>query len=434
MSEDPLLEVRDLEKHFPITEGLFRRETGRVRAVDGVSFEVGHGETFGLVGESGCGKSTTALSLLRLEEPTGGEVRFDGEDVLEYDGAELRSFRRRVQLVLQDPDSAFNPRRTVGEAVAEPLEVHGIDDPERRRRVVEDTLERVGLSASDADDYPHEFSGGEKQRIAIARALVLNPDLIVADEPVSALDGRTKTDVLALLGDLQREFDLSVLLISHDIGLIRRFCDRIGVMYLGSLVETGTAAEVVEDPKHPYTRMLVSSVPSLDPAETSTAIETPSEELPDAADVPSGCRFHPRCPAIVPPESVELPRERWLDVVGFRFHLDDEWDDAATLRSSLSSAGGEVTSPESIRERFDLGDPLGDEAVEAAVADAAEAIANDDLERARTRLEAATETVCERHSPDRTVESDGRTVACHRYDPDEPGEPLADAGSGAGLE
>ncbi|MFC7236690.1 ATP-binding cassette domain-containing protein [Saliphagus sp. GCM10025317] len=215
---DPLLSVRNLEKHYPITKGLLRREVGTVRAVDGVSFDVQPGEAFGLVGESGCGKSTTALSVLRLEEPTGGEVRFDGDDVRAYDDDELRRFRRRAQLVLQDPDSALNPRRTVGESVEEPLRIHGLHGSQRRRHVVEDTLERVGLSAAAADQYPHEFSGGEKQRIAIARALVLNPDLLVADEPVSALDGRTKADVLELLGRLQREFDVAIVFISHDVG------------------------------------------------------------------------------------------------------------------------------------------------------------------------------------------------------------------------
>ncbi|PSP56568.1 peptide ABC transporter ATP-binding protein, partial [Halobacteriales archaeon QH_7_66_37] len=270
------------------------------------------GEAFGLVGESGCGKSTTAHSLLRLEEPTGGDVLFDGEDILAYGTDELRRFRRRAQLVLQDPNSAFNPRQTVGDAVAEPLRVHGIDDAETRRRVVDDALERVGLDSTDADSYPHEFSGGEKQRISIARALVLNPDLIVADEPVSALDGRTKADVLDLLDDLQDEFGLSVLLISHDIDMVRRFCDRIGVMYLGQIVEQGPTADVIENPLHPYTQMLISSVPSLDPHASSAAVETPSDELPDASDVPSGCRFHPRCPAIIPPEDLTLSREQWL--------------------------------------------------------------------------------------------------------------------------
>ena len=422
---DPLLSVRDLEKHYPVTEGLLRREVGRVRAVDGVSFDVRAGEAFGLVGESGCGKSTTAHSILRLEEPTGGEVRFDGEDVREYGDAELRRFRRRAQLVLQDPDSAFNPRMTVGEAVAEPLRVHGLSDAERRRRVVADALERVGLSAADADDYPHEFSGGEKQRIALARALVLNPDLLVADEPASALDGRTKTDVLELLGDLQREFGVAVLLISHDVDLVRRFCDRVAVMYLGEVVERGSTAEVLAEPRHPYTRVLLSSVPSLDPGAPPPAIETLTDDVPDASDPPSGCRFHTRCPAIIPPEEVDLPREQWRGVVALRLHLQEEWDDADEIRASLGVAPAADLSKR-LRAAFDLPERLEDDGVEAALTAATDAVSAGDLATARERLGEVTATVCEREAPAPSAAASGpadRPVACHRYDPSMPGDP-----------
>ena len=426
MTENPLLEVEDLEKHYPITEGLLRRKVGTVRAVDGVSFAVQPGEAFGLVGESGCGKSTTAHSLLRLEEPTGGDVLFDGEDILAYGTDELRRFRRRAQLVLQDPNSAFNPRQTVGDAVAEPLRVHGLDDADTRRRVVADALERVGLDGADADSYPHEFSGGEKQRISIARALVLNPDLIVADEPVSALDGRTKADVLDLLDDLQDEFGLSVLLISHDIDMVRRFCDRIGVMYLGQIVEQGPTAEVIENPLHPYTQMLISSVPSLDPHAAPAAVETPSDELPDASDVPSGCRFHPRCPAIIPPSDVELPREQWLDVVSLRFYLEDDWADARSARQSLrvrpTTGDSPTDSAGEIRAAFDLPARLPDDAVEAAVTESIAALEDGDLDAAREHIGETVTSVCERDSPALGDEHADRPVACHRYDPDKPGD------------
>ena len=426
--DDPLLSVRDLELHYPVTEGLLRREVGRVRAVDGVSFDVRAGESFGLVGESGCGKSSTALSILRMEEPTGGQVRFDGEDVFEFDDEELRRYRRRVQLVLQDPDSAFNPRMTVGEAVGEPLAVHGLDDDERRREVVEDTLERVGLSAAAADGYPHEFSGGEKQRIAIARALVLNPDVILADEPVSALDGRTKTDVLELLGDLQREFGIAVVLISHDIDLVRRFCDRIAVMYLGEIVERGPTEAVVGDPRHPYTRTLVASVPSLDPSAPadSAGVEFLTDEMPDATDVPSGCRFHPRCPSIIPPDDVELPADQWRGVVAFRFRLEEEWPDAETLRAVLREElppahrnGADIE--ETVRSGFDLPAELPDEAVEAAVATAIDALEDGSVEAARQPLAGAVTSVCEREAPTPADADAPHPVACHRYDPSKPG-------------
>ncbi|WP_254769230.1 oligopeptide/dipeptide ABC transporter ATP-binding protein [Salinilacihabitans rarus] len=416
---EPLLSVRNLEKHYPITEGLLRREVGTVRAVDGVSFDVRPGEAVGLVGESGCGKSTTARASLRLEEPTGGEIRFDGADVRAYDDAQLRRFRRRAQLVLQDPDSAFNPRLTVGEAVAEPLSVHGLSDRDRRRRVVEDALERVGLSADDADGYPHEFSGGEKQRIALARALVLNPDLIVADEPVSALDGRAKGDVLGLLADLRREFDVAVLLISHDVDVVRRFCDRVAVMYLGRIVERGPVERVFDDPRHPYTRVLLSSVPSLDPNDPigRTGPEAPTDEPPDASDLPACCRFHPRCPAIVPPDEVDLPREQWLGVVSLRLHLDPAAD-ADAFRASLPAAG-----EAGLRARFDLPERLADPAVDEAVSAAAAAVEAGDLAAARERLAEATTSVCERESPALTDAHADRPVACHRFDPSVPGEP-----------
>jgi peptide/nickel transport system ATP-binding protein len=429
-TDDPLVSVRNLELHYPVTEGLLRRETGRVRAVDGVSFDIRPGESFGLVGESGCGKSSTALAMLRMEEPTGGEIRFDGEDVLEYDAADLRRYRRRVQLVLQDPDSAFNPRMTVGEAVGEPLRVHGLSDSERRREIVADALERVGLSGEDADDYPHEFSGGEKQRIAIARALVLNPDVIVADEPVSALDGRTKAEVLDLLDDLQDRFGIAIVLISHDIDLVRRFCDRVAVMYLGEIVERGPTETVVGDPSHPYTRTLVASIPSLDPAipAADAGVDLLTDDLPDATDVPSGCRFHPRCPAIIPPESVDLPRDHWQGVVAFRFRLEREWDDADELRASIlrevpPAERSDTDIGTAVRAAFGLPEELADADVEAAVEAAVKAIESGDLDAARRPLAETTTSVCERESPAVVEVETAHPVSCHRYDPSVPGDP-----------
>ncbi|MFC7058636.1 ABC transporter ATP-binding protein [Halovenus salina] len=417
---DTLLSVRNLEKHFPVTEGLLRRQVGTVKAVDGVSFDVHRGEAFGLVGESGCGKSTTALSILQLEEPTGGEVLFDGEPISDLGKRELRQYRRQVQLVLQDPESAFNDRMTIAETVAEPLRVHGMTDSERRREVVEDTLARVGLGDEDPDSYPHEFSGGEKQRIAIARALVLNPDLIIADEPVSALDGRTKSDVLGLLKELQTEFDLSVLLISHDIDVVRQFCDRVAVMYLGSLVESGPTAEVVENPHHPYTQMLLGSVPSLDPTESHTSTDLLTDELPDAADLPTGCQFHPRCPSIIPPSDVELPREEWLGVVAFRLSLSDGYASIDALRQSLSGTGDLGSR---VRETFEIPPTLSDSAVEAALAETIDILDGGDLAGASDPLEAVTESICERHTPELQEIETPHPVACHRYDAEEPGAP-----------
>ncbi|ELY43011.1 ABC transporter ATP-binding protein [Natronorubrum tibetense] len=414
----PLLEVEALDVHYPITKGLLRREVGRVRAVDGVSFDITRGETFGLVGESGSGKTTTAHSVLGLEEPTGGEIRFDGEPVSELSGAALQAFRRRAQLVVQDPNEAFNPRMTIGEAVAEPLLLHGMTDADRRRAIVEDLLERVGLSAPDADRYPHEFSGGEKQRLSIARALVLNPDLIVADEPTSALDGRVQSDVLALLDDVRREFDISILFISHDIDVVRRFCDRVAVMYLGEVVERGPIENVLEFPAHPYTRLLLGSVPSLDP--TDQQFERPlTDTVPDPADPPSGCRFHTRCPEIVPPESVELPWDQWMVVVAFRFTLQ-----AGELPESIAveTADGELDDA-TVRDRFDLPATLQDETVDRGVNEAISALITGDLQAARDRLSETVPTVCERQTPTDTEREPGHSVCCHRYDPAIEAEP-----------
>ena len=416
MSDDPLLEVRDLVKHYPLTEGFLRREVGSVRAVDGISFDIHRGETFGLVGESGCGKSTTARSLLRLDTPTSGTVRFDGEDVGTLEGNGLREYRRRVQFIMQDPESAFNPRMTVGEAVGEPLRIHGMTDSDRRRLIVEDALERIGLSASAADGYPHEFSGGEKQRIALARALVLNPDLIIADEPTSSLDGRTKTSMLRLLNRLQETYEVSVLLISHDIDVVSRVSDRVAVMYLGTIVERGPMDEVVSNPRHPYTRALISSIPSLDPTQPATkvAAQTLTDTVPDASDIPTGCRFHPRCSAIIPPEDLDLSQEEWIGMVRLKFSLNGAWMDAETFMEGLETA---PTLEQAVRQRFELPQELADERAESVLVDAVKALERDDLAMARQTLESVVSSVCEREEPNLSEAETDYPVACHRYDP-----------------
>ncbi len=423
MTDDgPLLAVEDLHTHYPVREGLLRREVDRVRAVDGVSFTLDRGEILGVVGESGSGKTTLARSILRLEEPTSGTVRFEGRPVGALSGADLDSFRRRVQLVVQDPGDAFDPRATVGEAVAEPLRLHGLSDPDRRRAIVEDALERVELSAADADRYPHEFSSGERQRIAVARALVPDPDLIVADEPTSALDGRTRARVLELLARIRRAFDVSVLLVSHDIDVVRRFCDRVAVMYLGELVERGPVEDVLGAPAHPYTRLLIDSVPSLEPG-VGVAGRPLTDAIPGVADPPEGCRFHTRCPAVIEPEGVGLDAEIWRRLAALRFTLRD-----GELPPALAPAAGdgvEVAADAdeaAVRAAFDLPATTGDERVDRAVDAAVTALVGGEREAAADRLAEALPTVCERAAP-AAVEVDGRPVSCHRYDPDRPGEP-----------
>jgi oligopeptide/dipeptide ABC transporter ATP-binding protein len=289
------LEVRDLRTHFPIRKGVFSRTVGHVKAVDGVSFDVYPGKTLGLVGESGCGKTTVGRSILRLIPPTSGTIRYKGEDFLAYRGEPLRRLRRQMQIVFQDPVSSLNPRMTVGNIVGEPIEVHGIAKGAARAEMVASLLQRCGLDPSYAQRYPHEFSGGQRQRVGIARALALSPDFIVCDEPVSALDVSIQSQILNLLDDLQRERNIAYLFIAHNLAVVEHFSDEVAVMYLGRIVEKASARELYANPKMPYTVALLSAVPVTDPRPKKTRIVLRGE-VPSPSNPPSGCPFHPRCP------------------------------------------------------------------------------------------------------------------------------------------
>jgi oligopeptide/dipeptide ABC transporter ATP-binding protein len=301
-----VLDVRDLKTHFPIRRGVFSRIDGWVKAVDGVSFSIRRGRTLGLVGESGCGKTTVGRTILRLIPATAGRVLFEGIDVFAQDRRQMRSLRRRMQIIFQDPVGSLNPRMTVGSIVGEALTVHGIARGAERTRRVADLLSRCGLSPSHAGRYPHEFSGGQRQRIGIARALALNPDLIVCDEPVSALDVSIQSQILNLLRDLQREMGLSYLFIAHNLAVVEHFSDDVAVMYLGRIVEKASAEEIYRNPKHPYTQALLAAVPEPDP-ERRHALVTLGGEVPSPIHPPSGCHFHPRCPLAVERCRAEVP-------------------------------------------------------------------------------------------------------------------------------
>ena len=298
----PLLEVTNLTKHFPVTAGfLVTREIGRVRAVDGVSFHIGRGETLGLVGESGCGKSTTGRLVLRLIEPTSGSVRIDGRDVLGMDAPEMREMRKGMQIVFQDPYSSLNPRMTVEEIILEPLYVQGAKPGPEMTKRARKLLDTVGLSPNHVVRYPHEFSGGQRQRIGIARALAPQPRFIVCDEAVSALDVSVQAQIVNLLEDLQRDLGLSYIVIAHDLDVVRRLADRVKVMYLGRVVEEGTGEEVYNAPRHPYSHALLSARPVADPVRARSQQRVVLQgDVPSPLHPPSGCRFHPRCPVAQP--------------------------------------------------------------------------------------------------------------------------------------
>ncbi len=311
-----LLVVRDLEKYFPIKRGFWSRTVGHVRAVDGISFDILPGEVLGLVGESGCGKTTAGRCILRLIEPTAGDVVFEGRDVLELDRGDLRELRGEMQIIFQDPYSSLNPRLTVGSMLSEALRIHGEAEGEKVRERVRELLEVVGLAPQHAGRYPHEFSGGQRQRIGIARALSVNPRFIVCDEPVSALDVSVQAQVINLLQELQRNLDLTFLFIAHDLAVVEHISDRVAVMYLGKLMELADAEELYRNPLHPYTRALLSAIPVPDPRATRERIVLEGD-VPSPAHPPSGCPFHPRCP-IATAECAEVTPE-FRDVGGGHF-------------------------------------------------------------------------------------------------------------------
>jgi len=306
-ANENLLEIKNLKKYFPVKAGVFKKTVGHVKAVDDISFAVKNGETLGLVGESGCGKSTTGRTILRLLEATAGEVIFDGKDVLAMDKKELRGIRKEMQIIFQDPYASLNPRMTVADIIGEPLDIHKlVSNKKERNEKVKDILEKVGLGEEYMNRYPHEFSGGQRQRIGVARALAVDPKLIIADEPVSALDVSIQAQVINLLQDLQNEFGLTFLFIAHDLSVVKHISDRVAVMYLGKIVEITDKEKLYEDPLHPYTQSLLSAIPVADPTAKKDRIILEGD-VPSPVDPPSGCRFHPRCPKAFDKCSIEEP-------------------------------------------------------------------------------------------------------------------------------
>ena len=319
--EVPIIEVKGLRMYFPITEGVvFSRKVAEVKAVDGISFRIRKGETFGLVGESGCGKTTTGRCILQLEQATEGQIFFEGANIAELDRRELSALRQKIQVIFQDPYSSLNPRMKIGDIIGEPMRVHGIEpDADKRQARVSELLSICGLDPKFADRYPHEMSGGQRQRVGIGRALALNPEFIVCDEPVSALDVSIQAQVINLLEDLRDEFGLTYLFIAHDLSVVRHLCHRVAVMYLGKIVELAECDELYDDPIHPYTQALLAAVPVPDPEiESKREHKVMKGEVPSPINPPSGCVFHPRCPLAVEgcrsvvPELREIKPGHWV--------------------------------------------------------------------------------------------------------------------------
>jgi peptide/nickel transport system ATP-binding protein/oligopeptide transport system ATP-binding protein len=335
---DPLIQLHHVQKFFPIKSGmLFTKQVGAVKAVDDVSFDVARRETLGIVGETGCGKSTTARLIVRLLERTGGEILFEGRDIAAFKGDELKALRREMQMIFQDPYSSLNPRKSVGSIIADPFVIHGMltGSGERKKRVQE-LMDRVGLNPEHYNRYPHEFSGGQRQRIGVARAMALQPKVLVADEPVSALDVSIQAQVLNLLRGLQREMGLTLIFIAHDLSVVRHMCDRIAVMYLGKVVELAPNAELYSRPRHPYTGALMSAVPVPEPPETKRERLLLTGDVPSPADPPSACRFHTRCPKaqeICSREEPPLQSKGGAGLVACHFPLTDD-----EIRGSLPAA------------------------------------------------------------------------------------------------
>jgi len=430
--QDPLLELTGLKKHFSQTDGIIDRllsGSQHVEAVNGVDLTIQEGETVALVGESGCGKSTLAQTIINLHDPTDGSVKFAGEEVTGLSQREMRKYRREMQMIFQDPLASLNPRKTVGRILKSPMEVHDIgDSDEERTELAKEQLVRVGLKESHINRYPNQFSGGQQQRIAIARVLTLEPSLLLADEPVSALDVSVQAQILNLLERLQDELGLSILFIAHDLSVVRYIADRVAVMYLGEIVERAPTEELFENPQHPYTQSLLSAIPRIDPDDRAERIILEGT-VPSPIDPPSGCRFHTRCPKVIPPEDWPGTQPQFKAGFVFRNRIEEGEIDPEAMRDFLELEREHVTDEDVVDAiveesiRFNV-DKLPTDAEEKIRSAATAITIEDDWEQAQQLVTEAFPTPCNQEEP-RSIALDRKdhTAACHRLDPGAPGSP-----------